>query len=272
MRSSGLTRCRTRLVKTNIFDSDWDVARPFTALGRTFAVLALIFCVATPFQNDLPSRWTFFCGGLGYSALLSVFATGFTLLPLRARTRAFIALFIGFGFSVLVPVVFLFVILHFRFPFSISLSILDVSIPPLLWVSWTFIAVMFAFACYGWYYRLTRSGEHASASRLVLPAIEQVELAAHRVLRGELAPWVQAITAEFAAERVTLCVFHHSAPSGWQAEFEEVVESEWDQALSSLAPGSTLCLELRFHPADAFTTPLGQPCLLYVSPWSGPAA
>ena len=102
-----------------------------------------------------------------------------------------------------------------------------------------------------------------------LTATERAELAAHRVLRGELAPWVYAVTAEFAAERVTLHVFHHAAPSGWQAEFEQVIESEWGQVLASLiaAPG----LALRFHPAEAFTTPHVDPCLLYVSPWSAPA-
>ena len=105
-----------------------------------------------------------------------------------------------------------------------------------------------------------------------LSVTEYVELAAHRVLRGELAPWVHAVTAELSAEHVTLHVFHHSAPDGWQAEFEQGIESEWAQVLSSLALSSTPKLGLRFHSTEAFTTPRVQPCLLYVSPWSGPAA
>ena len=103
-------------------------------------------------------------------------------------------------------------------------------------------------------------------------ATERAELAAHRVLRGELAPWVHAVTAELSAEHVTLHVFHHSAPDGWQAEFEPVIESEWDQVLSSLVLGSAPSLALHFHPADAFATPSSHPHLLYVSPWSVPAA
>ena len=103
-------------------------------------------------------------------------------------------------------------------------------------------------------------------------ATEHAELAAYRVLRGELAPWVHAVTAEFAAERVALHVYHHAAPVDWRTEFEQVIESEWDQVLSSLALGSTLRLEFRFHPAEAFTTPHIHPSLLYVSPWSGPVA
>jgi hypothetical protein len=143
-------------VKTKLFDRDWHVARPFTTLGRALAALALLFCIVTPFRNDLPSRWKALFGGFAYSAFTSVFVTGLMLLPSRARTRAFTALFIGFGFSVLVPVIFL-TILHFRLP----LSIIHRSTPPLLWASSTFISVMFAFACYGWYYRLAHDPERA---------------------------------------------------------------------------------------------------------------
>jgi hypothetical protein len=144
-------------VRTKLFNSDFHVARPFTVFGRTFAALALLFCIATPFMNDLPNRWTFLLGGFGYSAFLTVFVTGLMLLPLHARTRAFTALFIGFAFSTLVPVVIL-AILHFRLPFSI----IHHSLPPLLWVSGGFIAVMFAFACYGWYYRLTHDATNVA--------------------------------------------------------------------------------------------------------------
>ena len=105
-----------------------------------------------------------------------------------------------------------------------------------------------------------------------LSATERAELAAHRVWHGELAPWVDAITADLASERVTLHVCHPSVSSGWQGEFEQTIESGWDQVFSSSelvpAPG----LELRFHTAEAFTTPEADSCLLYVSPWSSPAA
>lgn len=108
-------------------------------------------------MEDLPNRWTFLIGGFGYSALLSVFVTGLMLLPLHTRTRAFTVLFIGVGFGVLVPVGIL-AVLHFRLP----LSIIHHSTPPLLWASCTFIAVIFAFACYGWYYRLTHDATNVA--------------------------------------------------------------------------------------------------------------
>ena len=101
-------------------------------------------------MNDRPNRWAFLFGGFGYSTFLSVFVTGLMLLPLHMRTRAFTTLFIGSGFGVFVPVVIL-VILHFRLP----LSIIHHSTLPLLWASWAFIAVMFTFASFGWYHRLT---------------------------------------------------------------------------------------------------------------------
>ena len=103
-------------------------------------------------MDDLPNRWTFLLGGCGYSAVLAFFTTGVLLLPQHTRSRVFAALFIGFGFCILVPVAIL-AILHFRLP----LSILHQTTPPLLWVTGSFLAAMFAFACYGWYHRLTHA-------------------------------------------------------------------------------------------------------------------
>ena len=99
---------------------------------------------------------------------------------------------------------------------------------------------------------------------------EHAELAAYRALRGELAPWIDSIAAEFVPEQVVLHVYHHAAPSGWQSEFEQVVECQWDQVFPSSErpmPG----LVFRFHPAEAFATFDVTLCLLYTSPWSGPA-
>lgn len=97
-----------------------------------------------------------------------------------------------------------------------------------------------------------------------------LELAAHRVLRGELSPWIHAVTAEISADRVTLRIYHHHAPDGWQAEFESTIESEWDQVIAALGAGGVPSLELCFQPAETFTEPGVEPRLLYVSPWSGP--
>jgi hypothetical protein len=107
-------------------------------------------------MDDLPNRWTFLLGGFGYSAVLAFCVTGLLLLPQHPRTRVFTALFIAVGFSILVPVVIL-AILHFRL-----LSIIHQTTPPLLWVTGSFLAAMFAFACYGWYHRLTHAATNVA--------------------------------------------------------------------------------------------------------------
>ena len=135
---------------TKRFNSDWQPKRPFRALGFTFAPLALLFCIATPFMHDIPSRWLFFFGGLGYSAFLAFLSIGLCLLPRSLRPRVFMALFAAQSLAVLL-VAAMFCIARFRLPFSL-ISILT---RPTLWTLYPFGAAMLGFACYGWYFHLT---------------------------------------------------------------------------------------------------------------------
>jgi hypothetical protein len=122
-------------------------------LGRTFAVLALLFSIATPFMDDLPSRWTrwtFLLAGFAYSAFLAFLVTGLLLLPQRRRSQVFTALQIFGAFAALISWA-VFAVLYFRLP----LSIVRYCTQPFLWASCPFIPAMLGFACYGWYHRLT---------------------------------------------------------------------------------------------------------------------
>ena len=130
-------------MRTNSINSDWHVARPIAVAGRTFAVLALLFCIAAPFVNDLP-QWTFLLGGFAYSAFLAFFVTGYLLLP----KRVFTTFSIGGAVGTLLPFALL-AALHFDPP----LPIIEETIRLLLWALWTFLVVMFALACYSWYRR-----------------------------------------------------------------------------------------------------------------------
>ena len=111
--------------------------------SRTFAVLALLFCIATPFVNDLP-RWVFLFGGFGYSAFLAFFVTGILLLPK--------SVFMGFSITGVVGTLLPFAMLtalHFDLPFPIIIATIQFTV----WTLCTFLVVMFALACYGWYRR-----------------------------------------------------------------------------------------------------------------------
>lgn len=104
----------------------------------------------------------------------------------------------------------------------------------------------------------------------VLTADWLAELAVHRVLRGELAPCVHALTAEFRSDgRVRLHVFHHPPETpDWPRHFEETIACEWDQVMPGRALAEVPVPEFRFYPAEAFSTPLGADRLIYVNPWS----
>jgi hypothetical protein len=139
-------------MKTKSTSSDWHIDRPFVVLGRTFAVLALLFCVATPFTDDPEIRWPFLLGGLGYSAFLAFFVIGIFLLPQTWLGRVSTALGIAGPFAALAPIT-LMAVVYFQLP----PSIIDYGAPPFLWAGCGFIAVTLGFACYGWYHRVTRS-------------------------------------------------------------------------------------------------------------------
>lgn len=136
---------------------DFHIARPFVFLGRAVAILTLLLCIVTPFVDDLPSRWTFLFVGIGYSAFLSFLVTGILLLPQPWRSRAFTALLVAGALAPLVPGSIL-AIIHFRLP----LSFIHYVTQPLLWGLYVFIAAMVAFACYGWYHRLTHDAPNVA--------------------------------------------------------------------------------------------------------------
>ena len=144
-------------MKVKSSKSDFHIARPFVFFGRTVAILALLFCIVTPFIDEFPSRWTFLLGGIGYSAFLSFMVTGILLLPQHRRSRVFTALHVAKALAALVPIALL-AALHFRLP----LSFIRYGTQPLLWGAWAFGAAMLAFACYGWYHRLNHDAPNVA--------------------------------------------------------------------------------------------------------------
>jgi hypothetical protein len=136
-------------VRKKHFKTNWQVDHPLRAFGRGFAALSLLFCVTTPFVNDLPSRWLFLFGGFGYSAFLSFFAIGICLLPLSVRTRVFTFLFTlqALCFAVGITILFL--------ARSGALAVIRSMLTPSLWALGVAGVGLLAFAFYGWYFRLT---------------------------------------------------------------------------------------------------------------------
>jgi hypothetical protein len=108
-------------------------------------------------MDDLPNRWTFLFAGFGFSAFLAIFVTGLLLLPRRTRHRVSIALIIGAAFHVLLTGTVAVALI-----FHLSLSFIPLISQPVNWGSCAFIAVMLAFACYGWHYRLTHDAAIAA--------------------------------------------------------------------------------------------------------------
>lgn len=139
------------------FNFDWQPKRPFRALVLTFAVLALLFCIATPFMPDRHSRWLFLFAGLGYSAFLAFFTIGLCLLPRPIRSRVFTALFSVQAFAVFITAA-IFCIAHFQLP----LSLITLLTRSALWVLYPFGIAMLGFACYGWYFHLTHDATEAA--------------------------------------------------------------------------------------------------------------
>ena len=119
-------------------------------MALTFAALALLFCIATPFMHDIPNRWLFFFGGLGYSAFLAFFSIGLSLLPRPTRPRVFMALFVVQVLGLFLAAA-IFCVAHFQLP----LSLISILTRPVLWALYPFGAAMLGFACYGWYFHLT---------------------------------------------------------------------------------------------------------------------
>lgn len=123
----------------------------------TFAVLALLFGIFTPFMHEVPNRWCFFFGGLGYSAFLAFFVVGLSLLPNPTRPRVFMALLVVqvFGLLLLAAIT---CIAYFQ-P---QPSLMSILIRPAVWVLYAFGAAMLGFACYGWYFRLALDAAKAT--------------------------------------------------------------------------------------------------------------
>jgi len=146
---------------TTRFTTDWQPERPFRAFGLTFAALAILFCLATPFMHDIPNRWNFLFGGLGYSGFLAFIAIGLSLLSRPMRSRVFIAM----ALAIVATVCFLvaiFCVAHFQLP----LSLIAILLRSTLWVLYPFVAAMLGFACYGWYFKVTHIAAKESSSSL----------------------------------------------------------------------------------------------------------
>jgi hypothetical protein len=90
-----------------------------------------------------------------------------------------------------------------------------------------------------------------------------VELALRRALVGEVPDFVSAITAEGRGATVVVNVYHlATVRNGWRQEFEQVVESEFEQHL----PGAQR-VKLSFVFQDAGRVEIGGPmCVLHRRP------
>ena len=123
-------------------------------VSHTILVLAALFAVATPFA-DVPNRWLFFIGGIGYSAFLAVLSVGIALLhePLRSRIlRAGLCVQL---LCLLACGVFLLLLRagHLCFPPFAPVTVVLVSV----------LAMLIAFASLGWYQYFTNDTKSRSA-------------------------------------------------------------------------------------------------------------
>jgi hypothetical protein len=87
-----------------------------------------------------------------------------------------------------------------------------------------------------------------------------VELALRRALVGKVPDFVSAITAEIQGAGVLVSVYHLPVVrNGWSTQFEEDVESEFEQHCST---GKRVPLSFSFRQAAEFE-PSGQTLLLH---------
>ena len=92
------------------------------------------------------------------------------------------------------------------------------------------------------------------------PLSPSLELALHRALLGEVPDFVNAITAEVSGSGVVLSVYHlPTIQNGWRQEFEEVVESEFEQQMTKQQRPK---LSFLFRGADEFEA-VGPICVLH---------
>ena len=143
--------------RTKWFNGDWRIKRPLRASGFGFAVLSLGFCITTPFLEEAVDKPTYLIGGICYSALLVIFAVGIGLLPDAVRKRVVRCLW-GLQLVAIPISVAIFLMAQLRF-----LNIIDAVIQPSIWILITVIAVLFAFAIYGWYCHLIRNKDRTAS-------------------------------------------------------------------------------------------------------------
>jgi hypothetical protein len=90
-----------------------------------------------------------------------------------------------------------------------------------------------------------------------------VELALRRALVAEVPDFVSAVTAEGNDSAVTLTIYHlPTVRSAWRREFEEVVESEFEQHVPR---EKRTTLKFAFRPAADFGV-VGPMCILHRRP------
>jgi len=136
--------------ETKSFEILVQMNRPFRAFCCGFSILSLLFAVLTPFLPELPNRWHFFLGGLGYSALLSFIAVGLGLLPSGFRALALASVrtlkILGFAAS------FAMIVLAR----AGALSAIRLMVAPSLWALVASLVALLALAVCGWCFRFTR--------------------------------------------------------------------------------------------------------------------
>lgn len=99
-----------------------------------------------------PSRWLFLCGGLGYSAFLSLFSVGICLLPHRLRCYVFVSLWAAFLLGLTYGVCVLLVLSIWPDDRTLFLGVLTF----FGWLLYISIGGACALALYGWYFRFAR--------------------------------------------------------------------------------------------------------------------
>jgi hypothetical protein len=114
-----------------------------------FGILLFLSCVVTTSEVRTHHWWEFLLTGLGFSAFFSFHIVGLCLLPQRVRTVFLISMFVlqVLGLALTLAIAFL-AQMH---ALTVLLSVISSS----LWVLSVVIAVLVAFAIYGWCIRVT---------------------------------------------------------------------------------------------------------------------
>lgn len=121
--------------------------RPVRAVAITFAILAALFVITTPFMPDV-ERLTFFFGGLAYSASLAIFVVGISLRGRSGMKQVMISMLICFlvFLSVYLPLVYGMLTQDY----TASLAVFGVVSRIGLWLIVGLLVVLIIIAALGW--------------------------------------------------------------------------------------------------------------------------